>query len=95
MMNAEDQDVFDAMNAKYYTVFGVCSISLAASLYIMYKIIKKPAESTNYRSYMWMTALANFYGGYQMLRSQQVQQRLIDKYLENVSNEGLKALAKG
>jgi len=69
-MNAEDQVVYENMNNKYYTVFGVCSISLGASLYIMYKIYKTPADSINYRSYMWMTALANFYGGYTMLRSQ-------------------------
>ena len=69
-MAFEDQQKYEASEARYYSVFAVCSVSLGASFYIMYKIRKNPAETLNYRTYMWATAAANFFGGYQLYKAQ-------------------------
>jgi len=73
----------------------LCTVSLGASFYIMYKINKNPADTLKYSNYIWLTVIANFYGGYTMLTAQKLQTSLAEKYLGNVTDEGLKQLAEG
>jgi len=86
----QDRKLFTNDQTRYVFSWALLALSLPFQGYMMFKMMKDPIKNRKYfASYAFLSFGALGFFGYSARKHQQVENVLYDKYLGNVTMQGL------